>query len=68
MGTINSFLYIILYYIVTFFVLFDRFCPTVNVLFRDERIAKICEHPRDANHGVCADERLGQEQCDADPL
>jgi len=64
MGAINSFLY----YIVTFFVLFDRFCPTVNVLFRDERIAKICEHPRDANHGVCADERLGQEQCDANPL
>lgn len=64
MGRIYSFLY----YKVTFFVLVDRFCPTVNVLFRDERIAKICEHPRDANHGVCAYERLCQEQCDADTL
>lgn len=43
----------------TFFVLVNRLCPTVNILFRDERIAKIREHPRDANHGVCADKRLG---------
>lgn len=45
----------------TFFVLIDRLRPTVNVLLRDERIAEIREHPRDADHGIGADERLGYE-------
>lgn len=45
----------------TFLVLVYGFSPTVNVLFRDERITKIREHPRNADHRIGADKRLGQK-------